>query len=57
MGHGFGYYDKLLEHVKPGTPLLALAFECQVYNEVPVASHDVFMNAVITEKGVIRPAK
>jgi len=57
MGHGFGYYDKLLEHVKPGTPLLALAFECQVYDEIPVASHDVFMNAVITEKGVIRPAK
>ena len=57
MGHGFGYYDKLLEHVKPGTPLLALAFECQVYDEIPVASHDVFMNAVITEKGVIRPVK
>lgn len=57
MGHGFGYYDKLLEHVRPGTPLLALAFECQVYDQIPVASHDVFMNAVITEKGVIRPGK
>ena len=56
MGHGFGYYDKLLEHVRPKTPLIALAFECQGYDEIPVAPHDVFMNAIITEKCVIRPA-
>jgi 5-formyltetrahydrofolate cyclo-ligase len=31
MGHGFGYYDKLLEHARPDTPLVALAFECQLF--------------------------
>jgi 5-formyltetrahydrofolate cyclo-ligase len=52
MGHGKGYYDKLLEHVRPEVPLVALAFECQLFPEIPVAPHDVFMSKIITEKGV-----
>lgn len=52
MGHGKGYYDKLLEHARPDTPLVALAFECQVFPEVPMQSHDVFMDKIITEQGV-----
>ena len=52
MGHGKGYYDKLLEHVRPDAPLVALAFECQLFPEIPVASHDVFMDKVVTEKAV-----
>ena len=35
MGHGFGYYDKLLEHARPDAPLVALAFECQLFPEIP----------------------
>ncbi len=49
MGHGKGYYDKLLEHARPTTPLVALAFECQLLPEIPVHAHDVFMDKVITE--------
>ncbi|MBY0586300.1 5-formyltetrahydrofolate cyclo-ligase [bacterium] len=52
MGHGKGYYDKLLEHVRPEVPLVALAFECQLFPEIPVAPHDVFMTKIITEKAV-----
>ena len=52
MGHGKGYYDKLLENVRPGTPLVALAFECQFFPEIPVAPHDVFMSKIITEKAI-----
>ncbi|HND52954.1 MAG TPA: 5-formyltetrahydrofolate cyclo-ligase [Pirellulaceae bacterium] len=51
-GHGKGYYDKLLEHARPDTPLVALAFECQMFEEVPVAEHDVYMDKVITELAV-----
>ncbi|MGE3778676.1 MAG: 5-formyltetrahydrofolate cyclo-ligase, partial [Pirellulaceae bacterium] len=53
-GHGKGYYDKLLEHARPDTPLVALAFECQLFDEIPMASHDVFMDLVITEMSVYR---
>jgi len=52
MGHGKGYYDKLLQHARPDTPLVALAFECQLFPEVPVAGHDIFMDKIITESAV-----
>ena len=51
-GHGKGYYDKLLEHAKPQTPLVALAFECQMFPEIPMDSHDIFMDKVVTESAV-----
>jgi 5-formyltetrahydrofolate cyclo-ligase len=52
MGHGFGYYDKLLHRARPDAPLVALAFECQLFPEIPTLPHDVFMDRVITEKAV-----
>ncbi|VTS01259.1 5-formyltetrahydrofolate cyclo-ligase [Tuwongella immobilis] len=52
MGHGKGYYDRLLEHARLDTPLIALAFECQMFPEVPTAAHDIFMDAIITEAAV-----
>jgi 5-formyltetrahydrofolate cyclo-ligase len=51
-GHGKGYYDKLLEHSRTDTPLVALAFECQLFDEIPMQEHDVFMDKVITEQAV-----
>lgn len=54
MGHGKGYYDKLLQHARRDAPLVALAFECQMFPEIPVADHDVFMDYVITERTTYR---
>ncbi len=52
MGHGKGYYDKLLQHARLDAPLVALAFECQLFPEIPTAGHDIFMDAIITESAV-----
>jgi 5-formyltetrahydrofolate cyclo-ligase len=52
MGHGKGYYDKLLQHARPDTPLIALAFECQLFPEIPTAPHDIFMDLIITERAI-----
>lgn len=52
MGHGFGYYDKLLQHARPDAPLVALAFECQFFPDIPTQEHDIFMDKIITEKAV-----
>ena len=52
MGHGFGYYDKLLGHARPDAPLVALAFECQLFADLPTESHDIFMDQVVTEMAV-----
>ena len=51
-GHGKGYYDKLLQHAKATTPLIALAFECQIFPEIPCESHDIYMDKVVTETDV-----
>jgi 5-formyltetrahydrofolate cyclo-ligase len=49
MGQGKGYYDRLLAQVRPDAPLIGLAFECQMFDEIPVDAHDVFMDQVLTE--------
>ena len=54
LGHGKGYYDRLLARVRPDTALVALAFECQVFAQIPTEPHDVAMDAVITEQAVYR---
>lgn len=48
-GHGKGYYDKLLERARPDAPLIALAFESQMFPEIPCESHDIYMDKVVTE--------
>lgn len=53
MGQGKGYYDRLLARVRPDAPLVALAFDCQIFEEIPVSAHDVFMDAVVTESRTI----
>lgn len=52
MGHGKGYYDKLLEHARPDAPLAALAFECQLFPSIPTQAHDIFMDKIITEREI-----
>jgi 5-formyltetrahydrofolate cyclo-ligase len=48
-GHGKGYYDKLLEHARPDAPLVALAFESQMFPQIPCEAHDIYMDKVVTE--------
>ena len=52
MGNGQGYYDRLLQQVRPDAPLIGLAYECQVFPELPVGPHDISMDKVVTEHAV-----
>jgi 5-formyltetrahydrofolate cyclo-ligase len=52
LGHGLGYYDRLLQRLRPEAVIVGLAFECQLFNEIPMSSHDVFMDVVVTESAV-----
>ena len=54
LGHGRGYYDRLLADVRPDAPLVALAFECQLFPPIPMGTHDVYMDLVVTEKEIYR---
>lgn len=48
-GHGKGYYDKLLEHARRETPLVGVAFDCQIFSEIPMEDHDIYMDKVVTQ--------
>jgi 5-formyltetrahydrofolate cyclo-ligase len=53
MGQGKGYYDRLLSNARADAPLVALAFDCQIFDTIPVAPHDVFMDLILTEARTI----
>ncbi len=52
MGNGQGYYDRLLQRVRSDCPLIGLCYECQLFDDLIVGPHDVFMDKVVTELAV-----
>jgi 5-formyltetrahydrofolate cyclo-ligase len=52
MGNGQGYYDRLLAQVRPDCTLIGLCYECQLFDDLIVGPHDVFMDKVVTEAAV-----
>ncbi len=53
-GYGGGFYDAFLPRLRRGTPLVGLAFETQVLDDVPCEPHDLAVDVVVTEARVIR---
>jgi 5-formyltetrahydrofolate cyclo-ligase len=53
LGYGGGYYDRLAERLRPGASLIALAYDCQVVDEIPSEEHDKKVHKIITETKVI----
>ena len=51
LGYGKGYYDRFLEQTCAFR--LAIAFDFQVIEKVPTEKHDVPMNGILTEAGII----
>lgn len=52
LGHGQGYYDRLLAELRPDAARIGLAFACQIVASVPLETHDVRVDAVVTEDAV-----
>lgn len=52
LGYGKGYYDRFLDQTNAFR--LALAFDFQVLENVPTEKHDVPMNGILTESGIIK---
>ena len=51
LGHGKGYYDRFLEHTRAFR--LGLTFNFQLLETVPTELHDVTMNAILSESGIV----
>jgi 5-formyltetrahydrofolate cyclo-ligase len=50
LGHGRGYYDRLLAQADPHASFTAVAFECQLIPQVPMSPADVRMHRILTEQ-------
>jgi 5-formyltetrahydrofolate cyclo-ligase len=57
MGYGGGFYDTFLPRLRPRTPRVAIAFELQLIDDVPEEDHDLGVDVLVTERGVLRCAR
>ncbi len=54
LGYGGGYYDKLLcQKEDAGFTSIALSFQEQIVDELPVEDHDQKVDFIVTEKRII----
>lgn len=57
LGRGWGYFDRLLRG--RGIPTIAVAYDCQIHEDVPMNPEDVPMDRILTPTTMIecRPPK
>ena len=49
LGHGFGYFDRLLAEVDPQAITAGLAYSFQLLDRLPESPHDRRLNLIITQ--------
>ncbi|WP_291579027.1 5-formyltetrahydrofolate cyclo-ligase [Clostridium sp. UBA6640] len=54
IGYGGGFYDKFLSDVKDSVPKIAIAYELQIIDSVPMEEYDIKIDGIITEKRTIK---
>lgn len=57
LGRGRGHYDFFLPSLRPGVPRVGVCFDLQLRDSLPTEPHDVRMDAVVTQSGLIPAAK
>ena len=53
IGTGIGHYDRLMPQLAVTTRKVALAFETQILPQIPMESHDKFVDIIITDTRTI----
>ncbi len=53
IGYGEGYYDRLIPKLSITTRKVAFALESQIVQQIPMESHDKFVDIIITENRII----
>ena len=54
LGQGGGWYDRFLSAVSTGCTTVGVCFAEQIVDTLPLEAHDVTMDHVVTELGVLR---
>lgn len=56
LGRGGGYYDRLLAHPTCRAKRIAVAYDLQLVDHIPLELHDQRVHQIITESGLIQSA-
>ena len=54
LGQGGGWYDRFLSKVRPDCSTIGVCFAEQIVGTVPVEAHDITMDHVVSDRGVVR---
>jgi 5-formyltetrahydrofolate cyclo-ligase len=54
LGKGKGYYDRALQELRNGTPVVAVVYAHELLEQIPTENHDHPLDAVVTPAGVTR---
>jgi 5-formyltetrahydrofolate cyclo-ligase len=57
VGHGAGHIDALLSRACARCVKIGLAFECQVFDRVPMTERDIRLDVIVTERRVLPAAQ
>lgn len=57
LGQGGGYYDRFFAALSRDVFRIGWAFSVQVVDELPEEEHDQRVDVIVTEAGVLRPAR
>jgi len=52
VGYGMGCYDRVLERLREGVPMVGVGYDFQIYEEVPMEAHDVPLSAIVSESEI-----
>ena len=57
LGYGGGYYDRFIERLRYDAVTIGIAFELQIFPEVPKEPHDAQLDYIVTESRILTPNK
>ena len=57
LGYGGGFYDRFLENLRKDAVTIGIAFDLQIFDEVPKEAHDAQLDNIVTESRILTPNK
>lgn len=57
LGYGGGFYDRFLENLREDAVTVGIAFDLQIFNEVPKEPHDAQLDYIVTESTILTSKK
>ena len=57
LGYGGGFYDRFLENLREDAITIGIAFDLQIFDEVPKEPHDAQLDYIVTESRILTPDK